>query len=1033
MKNTLLCGALLAVLTAGVNADTSAPWADPEINEINRAPMHASYFAYESAEKATAADMYQSSRFLSLDGNWKFNWVRDANDRPLNFYKKDFEDQYWTDFPVPGLWELNGYGSPVYKNIGYAWNTQFHSNPPFVEEKNNYVGSYRRTINIPEDWKGEDVFIHIGSATSCLSLWVNGEYVGYSEDSKLAAEFDVTKYLQPGENLIAMQLFRWCDGTYLEDQDFWRLSGIARQSYLYARPQARISDYFVKTDLDENYEDATLQIDFSTQKAEGKLLDMTLFDPAGSTLYFSEIEISGDEFSEKLVLDNPLKWSAECPNLYQLQFTLKEKEGETIESIQQAVGFRKVEIKGGQLLVNGQPILIKGVNRHEMDPDGGYIVSVDRMIQDIQVMKENNINAVRTCHYPDDPRWYDLCDRYGLYVVAEANIESHGMGYGDRTLAKVESYKKAHLERNQRNIECQKNHPSIIIWSLGNEAGNGPNFEACYDWIKERDSSRPVQYERAEFARNTDIYCPMYADYRWSEEYASKEQKRPMIQCEYAHAMGNSEGGFKEYWDLFRKYPLLQGGFIWDFVDQALRHYTPEGKMIYTYGGDYGRYEATDHNFNCNGLISPDRVPNPHMAEVRYFYQSIWTTPVDLQQGTLEIYNENFFTDLSDCYLEWQLVGDGVPVSQGICMDLTTDPQSKRTIQLEDYEIFLEDYSELLLDLNYKLKKARLLLPAGYPIARDQLIVKEYSDYSAELTPSASPVTKKEQLSHLVLSADGVSVTFNKRTGWIDYLSLNGMELLADGYSIRPSFWRAPTDNDYGAHLQQRFAAWKNPMLALKELKSEMKENSCVVTAQYEVRGLSATLLMTYEFSGNGELAVTEALTVDKEKKDQPGLFRFGMQVVMPWWFDKIEYYGKGPGENYADRQSAARIGLYKQTVDEQFYAYVRPQETGTKSAIRWWKLTDMSGVGLLVRSDNAFFASSLHYLPSDLDSGMNKDSRQAHSGELTPRPLTCLSIDGKQMGLGCINSWGALPRPEYMLPYADYTFHFVLTPVSKR
>ncbi|MBO7392161.1 MAG: DUF4981 domain-containing protein, partial [Verrucomicrobia bacterium] len=582
-------------------------------------------------------------------------------------------------------------------------------------------------------------------------------------------------------------------------------------------------------------------------------------------------------------------------------------------------------------------------------------------------------------------------------------------------------------------VECQKNHPSIIIWSLGNEAGNGPNFVACYEWIKERDGSRPVQYERAELGDNTDIYCPMYADYGWSKGYASKEQKRPMIQCEYAHAMGHSGGGFKEYWDLFRQYPLLQGGFIWDFVDQALRHYTPEGKMIYAYGGDYGRYEATDHSFNCNGLFSPDRVPNPHTAEVRYFYQSIWTTPVDLQQGTLEIYNENFFTDLSDYYLEWQLVGDGLPVSQGTYMALTAAPQSRQTIQLEDYEVFAEDYSELLLNLNYKLKKARLLLPAGYPVAQDQIIIKEYSDYSAELTPSANPVTKKEQLSHLVLSADGVSVTFNKRTGWIDYLSLNGVELLADGYSIRPSFWRAPTDNDYGAHLQQRFAAWKNPMLALKELKSEMKENSCVVTAQYEVRGLSATLLMTYEFSGNGELAITEALTVDKEKKDQPSLFRFGMQVVMPWWFDRIEYYGKGPGENYADRQSAARIGLYKQTVDEQFYPYVRPQETGAKSSIRWWKLTDMSGVGLQIRSDNSFFATALHYLPSDLDGGMVKESKQSHSGELTPRPLTCLAIDGRQMGVGCVNAWGALPRQEYMLPYADYTFRFVLTPVSKR
>lgn len=1043
MKNILLQSALIGAISCftalqctAQDAPAKNPWEDPQVNDVNRLLMHASYFAFETAELAKTNDKTLSSRYLSLEGNWKFNWVQNAEDRPVDFWQTSFEDKNWIDFPVPGIWELHGYGYPVYKNVGYAWANQFHSNPPFIETRNNHVGSYRRTITIPDDWNGKEIFMHIGSATSCLSLWVNGQYIGYSEDSKLAAEFDLTKYVQPGENLIAMQIFRWCDGTYLEDQDFWRLSGIARESYLYARPSVHIEDYFVHTDLDDDYKDAFLRVDATFKNAnltakdnKGQIFALTLIDPEGDIVTSCR---SDSPSKEGIKVENPLKWTAETPNLYTLELALLNADESPIEVIHQPVGFRKVEIKNGLLLVNGQPILIKGADRHELDPDGGYIVSEERMIQDIRIMKELNINAVRTSHYPNDPRWYDLCDRYGIYLVAEANVESHGMGYGDRTLAKVDSYKLAHLERNQRNVLCYKNHPSIIIWSLGNEAGDGPNFTACYQWIKNFDPDRPIQYERAGYGANTDIYCPMYADYNHLRGYGSKEQARPLIQCEYAHAMGNSEGGFKEYWDLYRQYPQLQGGFIWDFVDQGLRAYNAEGKMYFAYGGDYGHYQATDHNFNCNGIISPDRIPNPHAAEVRYFYQNIWTKPVDLNAGTVEVFNENFFIDLSAYYLEWNLIADGVNIRSGINSTLDVNPQSKTTITLSDYAIPAGDYKELLLNLDYRLKKQNSLLPAGYAVAQDQLSIQPYTAYSAKATTSTGTVKKDDQLTSITLTAGNTSISFNKRTGWAEYLTVDGMDMIADGYPLKPSFWRAPTDNDYGAGLQNRFSAWKQPRMHLQHFQIEDQDHAVVIKADYKLRNLSANLKMTYTFTDKGELSVAEELRVDKEKKDMPGLFRYGMQLVMPGAFDQVEYYGRGPAENYADRKSSARIGLYEQTVSEQFYPYIRPQENGTKSDVRWWKLTAADGRGLVFQSDAAFSASALHYLQSDLDSGPQKDAHQFHSGELTPRNLTALQIDARQIGVACINSWGATPLPEYMLPYDNYTFRFVITPVER-
>ena len=592
-----------------VHAQKTPVWLDPEVNQVNREARHAHFFAFENEDLARQADKAKSSRFLSMEGKWKFNFVKDHQDAPDGFFGLKYDDSQWTDFPVPGLFELNGYGDPIYKNMGYAWSTTFKSNPPYIGETNNYTGSYRRTFELPQDWNGQEVFFHVGSATSNLTLWVNGKYVGYSEDSKVAAEFNITKYLKKGQNLIAMQIMRWCDGSYLEDQDFWRFTGIAREVYLYATPKAHIQDIFVRQD----WQDGNGLLDVDVKVAGKAQVEAKLYDAAGNQV----------AEGLKTVVENVKPWTAETPNLYTLLITLKQGD-KVLEVIPQRIGFRHVEIKDAQLLVNGQPILIKGADRHELDPDGGYIVSVERMIQDIKIMKYLNINAVRTCHYPDDPRWYDLCDEYGIYLTAESNLESHGMGYGEGTLAKRADYAKAHIERQEGNVMSHKNHPSIIVWSLGNEAGYGPNFEKAYDWIKAYDQSRPVQYEQAGHAGKTDIFCPMYMDYNDAEKYVKTANPRPLIECEYAHAMGNSIGGFKEYWDLIRKYPKFQGGYIWDFVDQGLRDKSKvTGKEIFTFGGDYGRYPASDYNFNCNGIIAPDRRLNPHAYEVRYYYQNV--------------------------------------------------------------------------------------------------------------------------------------------------------------------------------------------------------------------------------------------------------------------------------------------------------------------------------------------------------------------------------------------------------------------------
>lgn len=1033
MKHVVAVVVMAVIATASLAQGNE--WQDPGKNQVNRASMHASYFAYESAEAALKSCKQSSINFLSINGLWKFNRVEHESQRPTDFQLLNFNDKGWGTMPVPGLWELNGHGDPVYVNIGYAWRNQFKNNPPQLPLENNYVGSYRREIEVPSDWKGKDIFVHFGSVTSNIYLWINGRYVGYSEDSKLEAEFNITNFVKPGKNLIAFQVFRWCDGTYLEDQDFWRLTGVGRDCYLYARAKNRIDDIRIIPDLDEAYNDGTLGIEISTTGTTE--INLRLTDITGKEVASTLLKGKG-KLKTKLNIENPEKWTAETPVLYTLTASTSS------EVIPVKVGFRKVEIKNSQLLVNGKPILIKGANRHEMDPDHGYVVSRERMIQDIKVMKSLNINAVRTCHYPDDNQWYELCDEYGLYVVAEANVESHGMGYGEKTLARNPDYAVAHLERNQRNVQRSFNHPSVIIWSMGNEAGMGPNFETVYQWIKNEDPSRPVQYEQSQSVIDnirgagnaSDIFVPMYLDYTNSKRYCENTSfDKPLIQCEYAHAMGNSMGGFGEYWKLIRRYPKYQGGFIWDFVDQALRKYTKDGVEIRAYGGDYNAYDASDNNFLNNGIINPDRGYNPHAYEVKYYHQNIWATPVDLNKGIITIYNENFFTDLSDYYAEYQLVSNGKVLLSGQLTDINTAPQQSNNFKLDYNTEELATEGEILLNISFKLKKASQLLPAGFEAATAQMEIRPYS--FAEMTTSnlfaknekpVVPEVRTSDHNYLRIFGDQFTIEFNKHTGQPSKWIHKGIQLLANDGRFEANFWRAPTDNDYGANLQNKYLIWKNPELKLDSLRHSVVNGNVLIKAYHSIKSVHARLITSYIIDPKGAVLYNQKMEANATENVSE-LFRFGFRLQMPELFAQVEYYGRGPFENYSDRNDASHLGIYQQTVAEQFYPYVRPQENGTRTDIRFWKVTDKGGRGLQFESDAPFSASALNYTLESLDNGPRKTQR--HSPEVPKAGLTEICIDKVQMGVGCVNSWGALPLPEYRVHYKNYDFNVKITPLD--
>lgn len=967
-KGRMMATFMALALTTAAGAQSFTEWHDLEVNEINRYPAHTDV-------------MSTTSKRQTLEGLWKFKWVENADERPTDFFSLKYDDTSWGTMPVPGMWELNGYGDPVYVNVGFVWRGHFDNNPPEVPVKDNHVGSYRRTVTIPADWKGQQVIAHFGSVTSNMYLWVNGKFVGYSEDSKVAAEFDITKFVKPGDNLIAFQTFRWCDGSYSEDQDFWRLSGVARSCYLYTKnPKRQITDIRVTPDLVNNYTDGVLTVDAKV-KGGAELL-YTLKDADGNTVLEQKAGAKAT-----LEVKKPNKWSAETPYLYTL--TVKQPGGDEIPV---KVGFRKVEVKDSQVLVNGQPVLIKGANRHELDPDKGYVVSRERMIEDIKLMKRLNVNAVRTCHYPDDPIWYDLCDEYGIYVCAEANQESHGFGYGDGAKKLAPLFHTQVMQRNQRNVATMFNHPSVIFWSLGNETCMSQNFIDAYNWIKTQDQSRPVQYEQAHGREGTDIYCPMYASQQGCEDYVKKESnKKPLIQCEYAHAMGNSGGGFKEYWDLVRKYPKFQGGFIWDFVDQGLRDKKDKTKFLY--GGDYNDYDASDNNFNCNGFVTSDRKLTPQAYEYAYYYQNVWTEPVDLDNGIIRIKNENFFRSLDYVRLHWTLTANGVKAQEGYIDNLNIAPQSAKEVKVP-YKLYDKDV-ELLLNVSYELTKQDGLLPAGHSIAHQQLAISGYPyGMMVAINMDNQPAAQTKKQANQPLP-----------------------------YTIRPSFWRAVTDNDMGAGLQNKHRVWNNPQLICTSRKAEGN----VVTETYRMNATKSTLTMAYETISDSVIKVTESIKFDADAKDIPPMPRFGVVMLLPYTMDKSEFYGRGPIENYADRKTSQNIGLYSLTADEQFFPYVRPQETGSKCDIRWWKQGDIE-----VFSDTCFSAAALHYEVRDLDEGLHKAQR--HPQDVKRSQHTCLYIDQQMAGVGGVDSWSryAEALPEYRVEAKDRTFTFYIKRIKQ-
>jgi len=1013
-------------------------WQNEQIVEENREPMHDSYFVFESVEAAKNNDWRRSLNYIDLDGTWKFKWLEKPADIPEDFEKPDFSDNGWDNFSIPANWEMHGYGYPIYVNSRYDFDFLMEPNPPIVPESYNPTAIFRRTVMIPSGWKGKEVFIHIGAAKSNLTVWINGEYVGYGEDGKLPHEFNITSYLKEGSNLIVLKVMRWSDGSYLECQDMWRISGITRDSYLVARNKVRLQDIEIIPDLDKEYINGSLKITptFITGSGNEKL-ELQLIDGA-NTIATKEIPVSNETQGKAVVINvkNPRKWSAEIPNLYTLNFVLKDNAGKIQEVIPKKIGFRKVEITNGHLLVNGKAVYIKGVDRHEVDPSTGQTLSHETMEKDIQTMKRYNINAVRTSHYPNDEYWYDLCDRYGIYLVDEANIESHGIGYNlSRTLGNKPSWLTAHLKRMQRMVERDKNRPSVIIWSMGNEAGNGYNFYEGYNWIKQRDPSRPVQYERAhvysrtplEFEWNSDIINPMYASPKSLEDYAAihPTQDRPVIQCEYAHAMGNSMGNFLDYWNIYRSNPDFQGGFIWDFVDQSFYKKKADGTTIYTYGGDYGPADVpSDKNFLDNGVFAPDRSPNPHAYEMKKVYQNILTTLKSEGSSKIEVevYNEFFFKDLENVRMEWEIQGDGKSVSKGFVADLNIGPHERKTFALG--ETPSSPAKEIFLNIKYKLKSEEPFLPAGYVIANEQLQLR--NNFANTLSiEGGKALVKDDSNNQLTFRAGKTLISFDEKTGFISKYVAGGINILKDGFYMQPDFWRAPTDNDMGADLQKKLQVWKTVTnnLPLNKINSEtLSGNRVKVTANYDLPDVHASLAITYEFNDSGEMIVTQTLHADTTQ-EVPMLPRFGMMMVLPSGFNRVQYFGHGPYENYCDRNYASEVGIYDQSVAEQYYPYIRPQETGNKTGIRWYTLYDSKKNGIRIESNRLLEITSLPYLDSDLDDGLAKQQR--HAGELPKRDLTWISIDYKQMGVGGINSWGSWPLEQYRLDYGDYNYSF--------
>ena len=1013
---------ILILIIGSVSVGETIPeWETPSVFRVNKEKAHCSI----------KHEFYQS-----LNGKWKFNWSTDPQSRPVDFYKTDYDVSGWNEIKVPGNWQLQGYGTAIYTNITYP----FERNPPFVTSTppqdytsfnaRNPVGSYRTNFTVPSKWKDSEIFINFDGVDSAFYLWINGQKVGYSEDSKTPAEFNITQYLKDGENVLAAEVYQYSDGSYLEDQDYFRLSGIFRDVCIFATPKLHIRDFFVRTELDEEYKDAILKVEteiinYGKDKTQMPAIEAVLLDSKGKTVVKMKTVVEAGQNGIAVLsakIKNPLKWSAETSNLYKIVISLIDNE-KAIETMTCNVGFRKVEIKDGVLLVNGKYIYVKGVNRHEHDPDTGHYVTRQSMIKDIMLMKQNNINTVRTSHYPNTPMWYDLCDEYGLYVIDEANIESHGMGYDDESLAKQPQWKDAHLDRIVNMVERDKNHPSIIIWSMGNEAGFGENFIEAFNWIRRKDSSRPIQYEQAGELPYTDIVCPMYAEIWQIVEYAQKHTDRPLILCEYSHAMGNSCGNLADYWIAIKKHRQLQGGCIWDWVDQGIRKIdTKSGKEFFAYGGDFNDI-PNDRNFCCNGLVQPDRKPNPHLFEVKKVYQDIEVAAVDLAKGLVKIENQYNFIDIAELVsASWEITENGKVVQKGVLKGLRVAPEQTKQISIPYDTSKFDNASECLLKIKFDLKKDTRWASKGYNLAWEQFELRKGQTHRSAPTTA---MNVNENAENIIINGKDFSVIFGKKEGAITSYKIKGKEMIVS--PLIPNFWRVPTDNDGGLTggngMVQRMGIWKdagqrrttNNVEVMKE-----SENEVVVKTAATLNAKDSKFYTTYKVFGDSRILVENVLKPDAELPDIP---RIGMQFKMAKTYSNMKWYGRGPHESYSDRNRGAAIGIYEEKITEPQHQYVRPQENGNKTDIRWATFTDGKGIGLKFTATDLLNVSAWPYSMEDLE-------KANHPYEIPERDYITVNVDYKQMGVGGDNSWGAWPHPQYLLPAKEYSYSFVIEPV---
>lgn len=1015
-------------------------WENPKIIEKNKEQPHCTYIPFSNVKASLEGTPGGSEFYLSLNGYWKFNWVKKPSERPEDFFQPKYDVDGWNEIKVPSNWELEGYGIAIYTNIIYP----FPADPPNIPHQWNPVGSYRRTFVIPDSWKNRQIFIHFGGVSSAFYIWINGMKVGYSQGSKTPAEFNITNFLKfEEENVIAVEVYRWCDGSYLEDQDYWWLSGIERDVFLFSLPPVYIRDFFIQGDLTNKYKNGILRGEIEIQSKLAKSfsrdldIQVELFDSQGILLLDKPIkEFKHIRKQEKTILTfektigEIKRWTAETPHLYFCIISILDADKQVTEVVSCKIGFRKIETISRQLCINGVPITIKGVNRHEHDPLTGRVISEELMLQDIQLMKNCNINAVRTSHYPNVPRWYELCDEYGLYIIDEANIESHGMGYGEETLGNNPDWEYAHLDRTKRMVERDKNHPSVIIWSLGNEAGDGCNFETTYRWVKKRDSSRLVQYERAEEGPNTDIFCPMYPLIRDLEDYAVKEPIRPLIICEYAHAMGNSVGNLQDYWEVINKYKILQGGFIWDWVDQAFLKKNEKDEVYWAYGGDMGDDEVlNDGNFCINGLVQADRAPHPHLFEVKKVYQYVKMQGLDLKCGKIKIFNQYDFLNLNVFDIIWEILEDGLIFGEGKISSINLAPHKSRNIDIDFPSFSPKPGAEYLLTIGVlTTSETPLRIPEGFIVAWDQFILP-HSKNPEFIDISAIPTLILEEIKEsFVIKGNSFVIKFNKGTGILNSILYRNNELVNTGFL--PNFWRAPTDNDIGYGMHYECDIWRNAgkNYQVERIHCDKISNQVIiVTVIYLLPDLlNSKYFMTYKIFGSGDIIIT--VQFKPKTNNLPMIPRIGVKMTIPVDYRHINWYGRGPHESYWDRKTGASIGVFSGTVWEQYHPYVRPQENGNKEDTRWISLTNDEGIGIMVIGFPTFNFSVHQFGIEDLDI---EEENTKHSIDIKPRNFITLNIDYKQMGIGGDNSWGAPIHEEYTLPVKKYSYSFRMRPFS--